>query len=71
MLKAADIMQDYVIYYYDNTVFGVQLKKRCFDTKQELSSFIEGKLYKEIDEVYIHGKRFLLNVETKIKFTEI
>ncbi len=69
ILEAKDIFQDYVVYYYSFDRLGAfnQLNKKCFDSKEDLINFIKAGNYKEIDNIYIKGKRTDYKIETKIE----
>ena len=66
--EAKDIFQKYLIYYYAKTSLGTQLKKRCFESEDELKIFIKAHTYEIIDNLFIDGKKVNYKIETNITF---
>lgn len=67
-LEAKDIFQKYLLYYYAKTGLGIQLKKRCFESEEELKIFIEAHTYESIDNIFINGRKVNYKIETNITF---
>lgn len=60
--------EDYVIYYYENTVLGKRLFKKCFTDKKKVKNFIANQNSNiDIDAIYIEGKRAYYDVEIRIE----
>ena len=68
ILEMKDTFQNYVIYYYSIDKLGAfsNLNKRHFNSKEEIINFIKKGNYKEIDNIYIEGKRVNYKIETNV-----